>query len=170
MQVDYLTLDDKIIGHNGFYSIVEIREYALPDNYDTYNLAIEKCHTFIADNIVVHNTVSKYASGGYTGNWGTSDGRIAILHEKEIVLNKEDTANFLTGIGILRDITKAIDLNALASAGYLANLGAAGTVATGKLEQEVHITAEFPNATDKESIKEAFNDLINLASQYAGRM
>jgi hypothetical protein len=85
-------------------------------------------------------------------------------------LNKEDTANFLTGIGILRDITKAIDLNALASAGYLANLGAASTVSTGTLEQEVHITAEFPNATDKESIKEAFNDLINLASQYAGRM
>ena len=30
-------------------------------------------------------TASMYASGGYTGEWG-SDGKLAILHEKELVL------------------------------------------------------------------------------------
>jgi len=111
-----------------------------------------------------------FDTGGYTGDWGDGDGRLAVLHSKEIVLNKDDTENFLSGIEILRDITKAIDLNALASAGYMSNMINVGAIGgMGALEQEVHITAEFPNATDKDSIKEAFNDLINLASQYANR-
>ena len=40
-------------------------------------------------------------TGGYTGSWG-SDGRVAILHQKELVLNAEDTANMLASVGILR--------------------------------------------------------------------
>ena len=52
----------------------------------------------------------------------------------------------------------------------LANLSA--TVysgANGSLEQSVHIEANFPNATDRNEIEEAFNNLINTASQYANR-
>jgi len=37
------------------------------------------------------------------------------------------------------------------------------------MEQSVTITAEFPNATDRNEIAEAFNTLINQASQYANR-
>jgi len=48
-------------------------------------------------------------TGGYTGEWG-ADGRLAILHQKEIVLNANDTVNFLSAIEILRDITKSINL------------------------------------------------------------
>jgi hypothetical protein len=33
-------------------------------------------------------------TGGYTGNWG-SEGRLAMLHQKEIVLNARDTENML---------------------------------------------------------------------------
>ena len=35
----------------------------------------------------------------------------------------------------------------------------------GELKQNVHITAEFPNATDKNEIEAAFDELINLATQ-----
>jgi hypothetical protein len=48
----------------------------------------------------------------------------------------------------------------------------AATFSNGKeevLEQNVHITAEFPNATDKHEILEAFDNVINLAAQYANR-
>jgi hypothetical protein len=45
-----------------------------------------------------------YDTGGYTGKWGP-DGRMAVLHEKELVLNKEDTENFLTATSILREIS-----------------------------------------------------------------
>ena len=37
------------------------------------------------------------------------------------------------------------------------------------LEQEVTIHAEFPNVTQRNEIEEAFNNLINRASQYANR-
>jgi hypothetical protein len=37
------------------------------------------------------------------------------------------------------------------------------------LEQNVHIEASFPNVQDRNEIEEAFNNLINTASQYANR-
>lgn len=52
------------------------------------------------------------ATGGYTGAWG-SEGRIALLHEKELVLNASDTSNFLKALDIMREITKSIDLENL---------------------------------------------------------
>nr|DAK59203.1 MAG TPA: minor tail protein [Caudoviricetes sp.] len=39
----------------------------------------------------------KYDTGGYTGNWGDA-GKLAVLHEKELVLNSEDTTNVLTAV------------------------------------------------------------------------
>jgi len=46
----------------------------------------------------------KFATGGYTGEWGSS-GRLALLHEKELVLNKEDTANILDAVSLIRQMT-----------------------------------------------------------------
>jgi hypothetical protein len=37
------------------------------------------------------------------------------------------------------------------------------------LEQQVSIEAHFPNVTNHSEIEEAFNNLINTASQYANR-
>jgi hypothetical protein len=42
-------------------------------------------------------------TGGYTGEWRNS-GKLAILHEKELILNKYDTANMLSAIGVIRDL------------------------------------------------------------------
>jgi hypothetical protein len=53
---------------------------------------------------------AKYNTGGYTGSWG-SEGKLAILHEKEIVLNKEDTENLLASVQMVRDYIHSIDLN-----------------------------------------------------------
>jgi hypothetical protein len=39
----------------------------------------------------------------------------------------------------------------------------------GTLEQNVKIEASFPNVQDRNEIEEAFNNLINRASQYANR-
>ena len=43
------------------------------------------------------------------------------------------------------------------------------TTTSETLEQTVTIHAEFPNATDHNEIEEAFNNLVNRASQYANR-
>lgn len=52
-----------------------------------------------------------YDTGGYTGDWGVA-GRLAMLHEKEIVLNADDTENFLSAIEMVRDISRMVDLQA----------------------------------------------------------
>jgi hypothetical protein len=54
------------------------------------------------------------ATGGYTGSWG-SYGKLAMLHEKELVLNQGDTANFLTSMEVLERILQVLDLQAVSS-------------------------------------------------------
>ena len=117
----------------------------------------------------IKGTYIKLDTGGYTGSWGP-EGRLALLHQKEIVLNAHDTENFLAAIGIVRDISDQIEKNALAMQ-YSAALGQvrAAYDSTGTLQQEVTIHAEFPNATNHSEIEEAFKNLTNLASQYANR-
>ena len=50
-------------------------------------------------------SVNHYDTGSYTGEWNSDDGRLAVLHQKELVLNKDDTSNFLDGINTIRDMS-----------------------------------------------------------------
>ena len=113
---------------------------------------------------------SSYDTGGYTGKWGP-EGKLATLHEKELVLNKQDTQNILAAVSLIRQIASAIDLQALMQSFGLLGVGATkiGTLTHTNLEQKVEITAQFPNAIYHDEIKEAFDTLINRASQYANR-
>ncbi|WP_395948323.1 transglycosylase SLT domain-containing protein [Bacillus swezeyi] len=47
--------------------------------------------------------VSSFDVGGYTGKWGSS-GKLAMLHEQELVLNKSDTSNVLKIVELTRNI------------------------------------------------------------------
>ena len=115
-------------------------------------------------------TFTSMDTGGYTGEWGDS-GKFAMLHEKELVLNANDTKNFLDALNISRDIINSmIEMNARASSLALGDLFPSLVQDFGQtLEQTVTITAEFPDATDHNEIEEAFNNLLNTASQYANR-
>lgn len=114
-----------------------------------------------------NNTTQKYDTGGYTGEWG-QDGKLAVLHQKELVLNASDTANMLDIVNVVRDIVRQIDAQALYSRGRRFDLPRIETRAE-TLEQNVHIEANFPNATSHQEIEQAFDNLINLASQYANK-
>ena len=111
-----------------------------------------------------------FDTGGYTGEWGDGSGKLALLHSKELVLNAADTENMLKMVDMVRQISNMIDINALSSS-LTSGLTAASVNANnnGVLEQQVTITAEFPNATDKDQILDAFDNVINLAAQYANR-
>ena len=112
----------------------------------------------------------RYDTGGYTGDWVGNGGKEAILHKKELVLNAKDTENMLKTVDLVRSIANIINLNAISSSGGLSQLNAPGApITAGKLDQQVTITAEFPNATDRNEILSAFDNVINLASQYANR-
>ena len=50
---------------------------------------------------------SSFDSGGYTGPWG-SEGKLALLHEKELILNKTDTENILDAVNIIRSMSQSI--------------------------------------------------------------
>lgn len=106
-----------------------------------------------------------YATGGYTGDWANSEGKLAMLHKKELVLNAGDTENMLNAISIVRDITANLNAGLLERlAGITAGVFNAhnqGDI----LEQSVHITADFPNVTNAKEIEDALNNLVNRASQ-----
>ena len=110
-----------------------------------------------------------YDTGGYTGEWGPY-GKVAMLHEKELILNKHDTENFLASMEILHRILEIIDLQSMSSQiGGILSSPAFNGMDDSVIEQNVHIEASFPNATNHSEIEEAFNNLINTASQYANR-
>ena len=50
-----------------------------------------------------------YRTGGYTGEWTGDEGKLAILHSKELVLNADDTENILSAVSIIRDIVDALN-------------------------------------------------------------
>lgn len=106
-------------------------------------------------------------TGGYTGEWGP-EGRLAVLHEKEIVLNANDTQNLLRTMEVMDQLIKNIELQALQAA--FNPLTVPSVHASGDtLQQEVTIHAEFPNATNHSEIEQAFDTLINRAAQYTNR-
>lgn len=115
--------------------------------------------------------VTEYDTGGYTGAWG-ADGRLAMLHQKELVLNAKDTENMLKAVDILRAMTDNLGesiFNRLASIpnGYSNILNQIPNSET--LEQKVQIEAVFPNVSNSHEIENAFNNLVNIASQRALR-
>lgn len=113
---------------------------------------------------------SAFFTGGYTGAWGP-DGKLAILHEKELVLNKQDTENMLKIVSMVRDLSAALDSKAYYAS--LAQLQASQLYqvhSNGEtFEQTVTIHAEFPHATSAIEIETALNNLVNSASQYSNR-
>lgn len=111
-----------------------------------------------------HGVVTQFKTGGYTGTWG-SDGRIAVLHQKELVLNAQDTENMLNAVQVLRTITKNLDDSFM---NMLADIPDVSKLVTNKnqdLQQKVYIQASFPNVKDSNEIEKALNNLTNVASQ-----
>ena len=88
-----LQLNDIIVGMNGLYKVLSIEQLIIDNNYDSYNIEVEDCHTFIANGIITHNT-NKYATGGLNTQTGPAwlDGTPS---EPEYVLNARQTDAFL---------------------------------------------------------------------------
>lgn len=113
--------------------------------------------------------LSGYDTGGYTGSWGSTEGRVALLHEKELVLNKEDTKNLLDTVEIMRNLTNSLGSSILKQMASMSRTGVNGMVGGEVLEQEVHIDAQFPNVRDSHEIENALNNLVNAAAQRANK-
>lgn len=151
---------------------------AIPRSFDCECEICHKVITVPADKNYAmddkgHILIPEYDTGGYTGDWNSSQGKLAILHEKELVLNKDDTKNILGTVEMVRKLSQKIDLNAQ-TARYAFNYHP--IISNPKpidrelqVDQAVSITAEFPNVQNRTEIEEAFTTLINQASQFANR-
>ena len=111
-----------------------------------------------------------FDTGGYTGSWDGAYGKLALLHQKEMVLNAYDTENLLASMEVLNRILEVIDLQSMnAQMGGLLSSPSWHGNNESVIEQQITIEANFPAAQDRNEIEEAFNNLLNKASQYANR-
>ncbi len=120
--------------------------------------------------------IMKYATGGYTGDWG-SDGRLAVLHQKELVLNQEDTKNMLAAVQSIRELAPSMiaEMRARISSTAAASQSLFGSRYSGmrsifdrkatELAQSVQINADFPGVRDAIEIKEALESLVQTSAQ-----
>jgi hypothetical protein len=130
----------------------------------------------------------EFATGGYTGNWGSDEGRLAVLHEKELVLNEKDTDNLLDMIALIRHSGERMinnfeymesalrnSINATiqdyeARTSYRDYINSIGRMAESSTGDTFYIDRlEFPNANSVDEIREAILTLPNIASQFVGR-
>lgn len=171
----------KAIGPNKRWHIVTKNSdgTATLDSIDGYTIRVK------SNNLHLYG-LQNYKTGGYTGTWPASgktglytgswngpdieeNGKLAFLHQKELVLNAQDTENMLNAVKLIRQISQTIDLQAMSQSSdvLMRSTPFAGERQT--LQQDVVIHAEFPNATNHSEIEEAFENLVNRASQYANR-
>jgi hypothetical protein len=89
-----------------------------------------------------------FDTGGYTGDF--NGGKLALLHQKELVLNKYDTSNLLQAVQMLRNFVAGVPSS-------IENVSEIG---------DIILNVEFPNATNAQEIKKVFTqDLLNEAKQ-----
>lgn len=125
------------------------------------------------------NKGKSFATGGYTGEWsnGDTEGRVAMLHQKELVLNKTDTENMLAAVQAIRDFSPELiaSIRAKLSAVSLASQSLMGSRLASsspdfskeptELAQNVNINADFPGVRDAIEIKEALESLVQTSAQ-----
>ena len=133
-----------------------------------------------------------FKSGGYTGDWskgisGTDEGKFAILHQKELVLNESDTSNMLKAVDILREITasnSSMDLSGIANSllqagamqaqmlaqvgqGLLSAMSSVVTTNNNQSYNNMTVNADFSGVRSAEAIYQALRELENYGSQQA---
>lgn len=112
--------------------------------------------------------VKSYDTGGYTGVWG-KEGRLAMLHQKELVLNASDTSNILAAVSAIREIVSVMKADSISS---MLSIGRNSNIATNtgnNIQQNVEIYADFPAAESAAEIKAALEGLAQQAIQYSMR-
>ena len=129
------------------------------------------------EGFVTKNQIVGLKSGGYTGDWSDTsidkdNGKLAWLHQKELVLNANDTENMLNAVGLVRDISSLLyNMNTSAfsrATDLMSNLYQRfGSAAGGNSNviQNINIDADFPGVKDAIQIERAFKNLSNIALQ-----
>jgi soluble lytic murein transglycosylase-like protein/peptidoglycan hydrolase-like protein with peptidoglycan-binding domain len=121
------------------YKRIKKGDYYKAYGYD-YDLGMYKLgsNSYISADASMTKYILSLDTGGLTPAWG-KEGKLAMLHEKELVLNKDDTENFLKAVNILRPISPIIDklINRIPQINFNPNL-----TGTGNTEIHLHMNIE----------------------------
>ena len=116
-----------------------------------------------------------YRSGGYTGgDWTASEkanGKIGLLHEKELVLNKTDTENILNAVDMVRSMV-ALGRNGnyndiIRQSNNVVDMASVVQPLDDMGQTIYQVECTFPNATNVDEIQRAILTLPDIAPQYA---
>ena len=117
-----------------------------------------------------------YRSGGYTGDdWTAAEkasGKIGLLHEKELVLNKTDTENILNAVDMVRSMV-ALGRNGnyndiIRQSDNVVDMASVVKPLSDDMGQTIYqVECTFPNATGVDEIQKAILTLPDIAPQYA---
>ena len=104
-------------------------------------------------------------------------GRLAVLHQKELVLNSKDTQNILRAVDVVRQIDGIMSsimgnafnkinnqINGLNSMSFPVG---GPTSSEAAVAQHIEINADFSGVEKASEIISAFENLTNMATQYA---
>ena len=173
---------DKIERNEG--SLTEAQKKDMYDEYEKIYAAMEKNAEATANIVEILNkpytsaTVNRELdkllgldTGGYTGDWGSTSGKLAVLHEKELVLNESDTSNMLDMIKITRQVVNMANKFIPYQSKILNNNTNNNSIFNNdnSIQQSVIVNAEFPNATSESEIRNALLSIATDASQYVNR-
>lgn len=117
-----------------------------------------------------------FDTGGYTGDWDSGiteakNGKLAFLHQKELVLNETDTANILNAVNMIRSMTAGLKSGALNSVlSSINSFSGMSSQSPQDLEQNIHIDANFPNVKNASEIEQAILSLADQATQYVHKI
>ena len=139
----------------------------------------------------IRTNSSRFATGGYTGDNVPASGALAVLDNKELVLNEDDTANMLKMIYAVRDMQNKVSTNTNSSSildglnidGIIKQImqttvqsftAAAASISNFNISKEpqdinqnVSISANFPNVQNHNEIELAIQNLTSIAAQKA---
>jgi TP901 family phage tail tape measure protein len=136
-------------------------------------------------------TFKTYKTGGYTGEWNNgsdeNNGKLAFLHQKELVLNESDTSNILNAVNSVRDLVKNSNMNFGGIANSIASINAGQIQALSQISanglrniasmvsnetnnqgvSNTVINADFSGVRSADAIYQALIELENYGAQQA---
>ena len=144
--------------------------YFTDDYWDNWNNAGQNLNDATDRMVDLLEALYRSASGAtgmYTGTWNNNGGRLAFLHQKELVLNQDDTKNILDAVAMVRNSfeQRSFEISGL-MASRIGNVRPAIPVDPDPRVSTNYFDVSFPNATSHIEIEQAIRNLANDATQF----
>jgi hypothetical protein len=115
----------------------------------------------------VKNHVRGFDTGGYTGDWG-NEGKLAILHEKEMVFNKFDTEDLFNNISFIKDnLLNLKTITPMSNSSNISNFN--NTISPSNQIHNHFENINLPNVINFQEFLNEIDNFSNTAIQYTAK-